>query len=143
MFISSLVFLFLLTDCWTDICLIWQVTNVHFRILKHVSYCIRKWPSPVHLTGFSTCFFPGFLAIFILLSSQQQQWKIKTKSCSCFQPHRPYSSTSCAQLCIHKYLRRNTHLRILREVLREKYTFTYFKRSFKGEIRIYVFEGKF
>ena len=26
-------------------------------------------PSPVHPTGFSFCFFPGFLAIFILLSS--------------------------------------------------------------------------
>ena len=25
-------------------------------------------PSPVHPTGFSFCFFPGFLAIFILLS---------------------------------------------------------------------------
>ena len=30
-------------------------------------------PSPVHLTGCSFCFFPGFLAIFILLLSQQQQ----------------------------------------------------------------------
>ena len=30
-------------------------------------------PSPVHTTGFSFCFFPGFLAIIILFSSQQQQ----------------------------------------------------------------------
>ena len=26
-------------------------------------------PSPVHPTGFSFCFFPGFLVIFIILSS--------------------------------------------------------------------------
>ena len=30
-------------------------------------------PYPVHPTGFSFYFFPGFLAIFTLLSSQQQQ----------------------------------------------------------------------
>ena len=30
----------------------------HFRLL----------PSPVHLTGFFFCFFPGFLTIFVLLS---------------------------------------------------------------------------
>ena len=33
-------------------------------------------PYPVHPTRFSLCFFPGFLAIFILLSSRQQQFSI-------------------------------------------------------------------
>ena len=38
-------------------------------------------PSPVYPTECSSCFFPGFLAIFILLSSQQQQQK-ELKCCT-------------------------------------------------------------
>ena len=33
-------------------------------------------PSPVHPTGFSFCFFPGFLAIYILLSSNNNNYRV-------------------------------------------------------------------
>ena len=44
-------------------------TSRRFPFLPSLIFPLHLLPSPVHLTGFSFCFYPGFLAIFILLSS--------------------------------------------------------------------------
>ena len=38
-------------------------------------FSFHLFPSPVYPTGFFFCFFPGFLAIFILISSNNNFWE--------------------------------------------------------------------
>ena len=42
-------------------------------VLPSLIFPIYLLPCPVHPTGFSFCFFPGFLAIFIFVVIEQQQ----------------------------------------------------------------------
>ena len=63
----------------------WRSWNrVHFCTWRNDDYFFVDI-SPVHPTGFFFCFFTGFLAIFILFASQQQQLTIM-EPCTVLEP---------------------------------------------------------
>ena len=90
--------------------LIAKLNSKTVPVFSFLIFPFHLLPSPVHPTGFSFCFFPGFLAIFIVVSCQHEHSqtisdKIERKQVSdCVRDVRPCRETKIYCFYIGKLL---------------------------------------
>ena len=83
----------------------WSATQervVSYLLFTLFLFSIHLLPSPVHPIGFSFCFFPGFLAIFTLLSSNNNNNTFRRTPCvRILSLKRTYEHTELSEWPVH------------------------------------------